>query len=243
MELKGKTAFVTGGAIRIGKSISTELANNGVNLAINYNRSDEAALSLKQELERTGVRVEIFQADISEINQLPCLFDRVNNTFGQVDILINNAGIFPKGKLIDLEKEKLYQVFNINLFAPLFLMQLFAKQLPDGSQGKIINIIDAEIFKRNPERFAYRLAKLGLWEATKLAALELAPNITVNAISPGIMMSIAGYEHMDMEAVANRRVPLKRLGSAEIVAQNVIHILTQDFMTGHNIVIDGGEYL
>lgn len=122
-------------------------------------------------------------------------------------------------------------------------MREFAKQIPDDGQGKIVNIIDAKIFKNDPETFMYRLSKIGLWEATKLAAIELAPRITVNAVSPGLMMPLAGYEHLDMQVVAERRVPLKIMGSAEIVAQNVIHILEQDFMTGNNIILDGGEYI
>lgn len=243
MNLMGKAALVTGGAIRIGKAISTELAKHGVNIALNYNRSVEEALQLKQDLSANGVKVELFKADISDINSLPELFKKVNETFGQIDILINNAGIYPKDTLKTLKTETLEPLFAINLFAPLVLMREFARQIPEDGQGKIINIIDAKIFKHHPETFMYRLTKVALWEATQLAAMELAPRVTVNAISPGLMMSLAGYEHLDMQAVAERRVPLKMLGSGEIVAQNVIHILEQDFMTGNNIVLDGGEYL
>ena len=243
MELKGKTALVTGGAIRIGKAIATALAHQGVNLALVYNRSEEAAHQLKSELRQFGVKVELFQVDISDSVTIEPLLEAVNKSFGPIDILINNAGIFPKGKLMDLNQETLNQVFSVNLFAPLLLMRAFAKQLPEDKHGKIVNIIDAKVFKSSPERFAYRLTKVALWEATKLAAMELAPKVTVNAVSPGLMMSLAGMEHLDMQAVAERRVPLKILGSGEIVAENVIHILQQDFMTGNNIILDGGEYL
>lgn len=145
--------------------------------------------------------------------------------------------------LKNLKIDTLEALFGINLYAPLVLMREFAKQIPEDGHGKIINIIDAKIFKHDPETFMYRLSKVALLEATKLAAMELAPNITVNAISPGLMMSLAGYEHLDMQAVAERRVPLKILGSGEIVAQNLIHILKQDFMTGNNIILDGGEFI
>lgn len=243
MKLKGKTALITGGAIRIGKAISTELANHGVNIAMHYHRSKSEAMQLQNELRGKGVKVELFKADISDLESIPGFFEEVNKTFPQIDILVNNAGVFPKGGLLDINKEQLDQVFGINLFAPLFLMRAFAKQIPSDGQGKIVNIVDAKVFKSEPARFAYRLTKIALWEATKMAAMELAPRITVNAISPGLMMSLAGYEHLDMQAVAERRVPLKILGSGEIVAQNLIHILKQDFMTGNNIIIDGGEYI
>ena len=200
-------------------------------------------MQIQNELRGKGVKVELFKADISDLESIPGFFEEVNKTFPQIDILVNNAGVFPKGGLLDINKEKLDQVFGINLFAPLFLMRAFAKQIPSDGQGKIVNIVDAKVFKSEPARFAYRLTKVALWEATKMAAMELAPRITVNAISPGLMMSLAGYEHLDMQAVAERRVPLKILGSGEIVAQNLIHILKQDFMTGNNIIIDGGEYI
>lgn len=243
MDLKGKTALVTGGAIRIGKAIATALAHRGVNLALVYNRSEDAAQQLKSELRQLGVKVELYQVDLSDSTAIEPLLDAVKKSLGPLDILINNAGIFPKGKLMDLTQETLNQVFSVNLFAPLFLMRAFAEQLPEETQGKIVNIIDAKVFKSSPERFAYRLTKVALWEATKMAAMELAPRVTVNAVSPGLMMSLAGMEHLDMQSVAERRVPLKMLGSGEIVAHNVIHILEQDFMTGNNIVLDGGEYL
>lgn len=243
MDLNGQNAFITGGAIRIGRAISKELSKHGVNVAINYNNSGDQAEQLRQEIIQNGVKVELFKADISDIHGLPELFAKVKQSFGQIDILINNAGIYPRDTLMSLKTDTLAPLFAINLFAPLVLMREFAKQIPDDGHGKIINIVDAKIFKNDPETFMYRLTKVGLWEATKLAAIELAPHITVNAISPGLMMSLAGYEHLNMQAVAERRVPLKILGSPEIVAQNVIHILKQDFMTGNNIILDGGEYI
>ena len=243
MDLNGQNAFITGGAIRIGRAISKELSKHGVNVAINFNNSGDQAEQLRQEIIQNGVKVELFKADISDIHGLPELFAKVKQSFGQIDILINNAGIYPRDTLMSLKTDTLDPLFAINLFAPLVLMREFAKQIPDDGHGKIINIVDAKIFKNDPETFMYRLTKVGLWEATKLAAIELAPRITVNAISPGLMMSLAGYEHLNMQAVAERRVPLKILGSPEIVAQNVIHILKQDFMTGNNIILDGGEYI
>ena len=88
-----------------------------------------------------------------------------------------------------------------------------------------------------------RMTKNALAEMTRMFALELAPNITVNAIAPGIMLPLAGYEHLDMDQLAGKKVPLKRIGSPEIVAENALHILRQDFMTGSIIKIDGGEYI
>ena len=185
MEIKGKNALVTGGAIRIGKAISSELAKHGVNIALHYHSSVDSAIALKPELESEGIRVGLFQQDLSETEALPAFFSHIIETFGQIDILINNAGIYPRDRLKNLKIDTLEALFGINLYAPLVLMREFAKQIPEDGHGKIINIIDAKIFKHDPETFMYRLSKVALWEATKLAAMELAPNITVNAISPG----------------------------------------------------------
>jgi len=110
-------------------------------------------------------------------------------------------------------------------------------------QGKVINISDARVFRHETDHFSYRVTKDAINTITAMFALELAPNITVNAIAPGIMLPLQGYEHVDLLAVADRQIPLRQIGSPEIVAQNVLHILNQDFMTGHVIRVDGGEFL
>ncbi len=241
MELKHKTALVTGGAIRLGRAISLALAAEGCNVAIHYNISEQEALEVRQEARSLGVKAEIFPFDLSDFENTHELFNEVNRRMGKVDILINNAGNYMRGYGLDTTIEVLKDSFNLNLFSPWWLIKSFVTQLPEGENGKIVNICDAGIYRTASDHFAYRLTKKALCELTRMFALELAPRITVNAVAPGIMMPLAGYEHIDMDKVAQRRIPLGRIGSAEIIAENVIHILQQDFITGSIIRIDGGE--
>lgn len=241
MELSGKTALVTGGGVRLGRAIVLALAQEGCNVAIHFNRSKEKALEVNQLALDLGVRAEVFQFDLSDFSNLDQLMADVNSHFGPVDILINNAGNYKKGNGLKTDLDTLQTSFNVNLFAPWWLTKSFVKQLATDKNGKVVNICDAGIFRTASDHFAYRLTKKSLCEMTRMFALELAPRITVNAVAPGIMLSLSGFEHIDMEEVAARRIPLNRIGSPEIIAENVLHILHQDFMTGSIIKVDGGE--
>ncbi len=241
MELKGKTALVTGGGIRLGRAIVLALAKEGCHVAIHFNTSREEAIEGKEQCLELGVKADVFQFDLSDFSKVDQLMTEVNETFGVVSVLINSAGNYKKGSGLKTELDSLQSSFNVNLFAPWWLTKAFVKQLPDDQNGKIVNICDAGIFRTATDHFAYRLTKKALFEMTRMFALELAPNITVNAVAPGIMMPLAGYEHIDMDQVAERKIPLNRIGSPEIIAENVLHLLHQDFMTGSIIKVDGGE--
>lgn len=243
MNLSGKTALITGSGIRLGRAIALALAQQGCNLALHYNTSVEPVNEVRTLVRGKHVGAELFQADLSDLSITEQLFDRIRERMGSVDILINNASVYTSGSGLVTTIDSVETTFRLNLFAPLLLTKKFAQQLPEGRQGKVINISDAKTFVTRKDHFAYRLTKTALNEMTRMFALELAPNITVNAIAPGIMLPLAGFEHIDMDAVAERRIPLKTIGSPEIIAENVIHILEQDFMTGSIIKIDGGESL
>ncbi|HSN95413.1 MAG TPA: SDR family oxidoreductase [Anaerolineaceae bacterium] len=241
MDLIGKVALVTGSGVRLGRAIAKAMAMEGCNLALHYNHSVEEAESLQEELKPLGGRYELFQADLSDPEQIEKLISSIYAQFSQLDVLVNNAGIYPKGKGLETDSQMLQQVFSVNLFSQILLIKAFALHLPEDASGKIVNISDSKVFKHGIDHFAYRLTKSGINEMTMQFALELAPRITVNAVAPGIMMPLAGLEGMDMQPVAERRVPLKRIGSPELIAENVIHLLKQDFITGQIIRVDGGE--
>lgn len=241
MDLSGKVALVTGSGVRLGRAIAKALAVEGCNLALHYNNSAVEAESLREELKVFGGSYELFQADLSDNEQIDRLIQAIHFQFSHLDILVNNAGIYPKGNGLETDLETLLQVFRVNLFSQFLLIQAFANQLPESAPGKVVNISDSKVFKRGTDHFAYRLTKSAINEMTMQFALELAPRITVNAVAPGIVMPLAGREDMDMQPVAERRVPLKRIGNPEMIAENVIHLLKQDFITGQIIRVDGGE--
>lgn len=243
MELKNKTALITGGGIRLGKAIALALADQSVNLAVHYNSSQKPAEEVQKIAKQKGVKAELFQADLSDLTAIEPLFEQIQIKLGQVDILINNASVYTPGSGLNADASTLNATFALNLFAPILLTRQFALQLPEDKHGKVINISDAKTFVTKKDHFAYRLTKHALNQMTRMFALELAPRITVNAVAPGIMLPLAGFGHVDIDEVAARRIPLKMPGSPEIVAENVIHILKQDFMTGSIITVDGGESL
>lgn len=243
MDLKGKNALVTGSGIRLGRAIALALGEAGCNLALHYNSSVKSVTQVKTDLEKIGRKARVFQQDLEDIAHVQDLMDQVCSKFGHVDILINNAGIYPAGPGKAATPEKISRVFNVNLFSPWLLISAFANQLPRDAEGKVINISDGKVFRTGTDHFSYRVTKQAINAITAMFALELAPKITVNAIAPGTMLPLQGYEHVNLQVVADRQIPLKRIGNPEIVAQNVLHILRQDFMTGHVIRVDGGEFL
>jgi len=243
MELEGKNVLITGGGIRLGRAIALALGKQGCNLALHYHSSITQAAQVKDELDKLGRKTQLYQQDLEDISTVQDLMAHAVQDFGHIDVLINNAGIYPAGSGKAVTPEKLNRVFNVNLFAPWLLIAAFAKQLPEGAQGKVISISDGKVFRTGTDHFSYRVAKQALNTITAMFALELAPNITVNAIAPGVMLPLQGYEHVDLQAVADHQIPLKRVGSPEIIVQNVLHILSQDFMTGHVLRVDGGEFL
>jgi len=243
MELRGKTALITGSAVRIGRAMALSLAKEGCNLILHYNASSEKVKILQSEVKELGIEAITIQANLMNSDETEALIPHCLDLTQQIDILINNAGIYKNATGMNSSHEIWDMQFALNLRAPFLLTQSFAKHLPKGAQGKVVNISDARVFHQQPDHFVYRLTKSALLDMTKMFALELAPDITVNSVALGIMMPLAGLEHIDLNILAERRVPLKRIGSPEIAAENVLHILEQDFMTGTIIRVDGGEFL
>jgi glucose 1-dehydrogenase len=243
MELKGKTALITGGGIRLGRAYALALAKEGVNLAIHYNRSVGPAEETAQIAREMGVEAITVGADFNDLAAVEGLFPKIQNHFKVVDILINNAAIYLRGSGLETDREKWESQFRINLQTPFILIQNFASQLPKGRPGRILNIADAQILQHRPDHFAYRLTKLALVEMTRMLAIELAPDITVNAFAPGIMLPLADREDVDLEAYAKTHVPLRRTGNPEIAVENALHLIRSDFTTGAFLRVDGGQYL
>lgn len=244
MNLEGKTAVITGGAIRIGRALTLALAREGCHVFIHYGQSAGPAQETREEARSLGVEAEMYQADLADDQAAKGIIPAAAARFGSVEILINSAAIFPEAdNFKDTDTAMWNKLFNINLRAPFLLSQSFAGQLPDSAQGKIINILDARERRTGRDHFAYRLAKGGLWQMTEMLALELAPSVTVNGVALGAILPPPGEAQTYLDQLAQRKVPLKRAGSAELVAENVLHLLDQDFLTGVIIPIDGGQFL
>lgn len=243
MELKGKTALVTGGGIRLGRAFALALAHEGANLVVHYNSSKNPAEETAQKARELNVRAVTVGANFNDIQAVKSIFPQALTHFDCIDILINNAAIYLRGSGLETTMENWEKQFRINLQAPFMLTQAFAHQLPAGRLGRVLNIADAQVIQRKPDHFAYRLTKNGLIEMTRMFASELAPQITVNALGLGIMLPLAGNENADLQEYAEKHVPLNRAGSPDIAAQNALHLIKSDFTTGAFLRVDGGQYL
>lgn len=244
MDLHGKVALVTGGAVRVGRALTLALAEAGCAVVVHYGRSAESARQTAADAAALGVETALVSADLRHADAADTIFAAAARHFSHVDILVNSAAIFPEDDALDVtDADRWDTLFAINLRAPYLLTQAFARQLPPGTPGRIININDARVFRPETDHFVYRLTKEGLLTMTHMAAQALAPHITVNAVALGAILPPPGQDDAYLQAIADTRIPLRRAGNADIVARNVIHLLRQDFVTGVTIKLDGGEFL
>lgn len=243
MELKNKSALVTGAGVRLGRAYALALAKEGVNIVVHYNSSQEPAEETARQVRAFGVEAITLEANFNNLDAIEALFPQAVRHLGHIDILINNAALYLRGRGLETDRETWEKQFKVNLQAPFMLIQAFAQQLPKKALGRVLNVADAQIIQHEPDHFAYRLTKYALVEMTRMFAKELAPRITVNALGLGIMLPLAGNEDADLQAYAEKRVPLKRPGSPQIAIQNALHLIKSDFTTGAFLRVDGGQYL
>jgi len=184
-EMQGKVILVTGGAKRVGAAICRRLQAAGANIAIHYRSSEQEALALQDELNALRPKsASVFQADLLDLNVLPQLVRRIIKQCGQLDALVNNASSFYATPLTDIDKQQWRDLLGTNLQAPLFLAQAAADELRR-RHGCIVNIADIHAERPMHGHLLYSIAKAGLVALTKGLAQEMAPQVRVNAVSPG----------------------------------------------------------
>jgi pteridine reductase len=242
MQLDGKVAIVTGGAVRLGKALALALAEQGVRLVIHYGSSAGPAQETVAKIKAMGSDALAIQADLSQPREAPSIVERAAAHFGQADILVNSAAIFGPGNWDDTTEANWDQHFAINLKSPFFLSQAFAAHVGPERAGYIINIADWRGVRPGPDHVAYTLTKAALIAMTKSLALALAPNIQVNAIAPGLILPPPGEDQSYLERKADK-IPAQRVGSPEEIAKAMIFLLRSDFVTGDLILMTGGEHL
>jgi pteridine reductase len=242
LNLAGKVAVVTGGAVRLGKAQALALAGQGVRVVIHYGHSAAEAEETVNQVRALGGEAVRIQADLRQLNQISTVIPRAVAHFGQVDILVNSAAIFKPGDVNNTTESIWDEQFAINLKAPFFLSQAFVAHFDMGRRGHIVNIADWRAVHPSPLYLTYTLTKTGLVAMTQSLALALAPNIQVNAIAPGAILPPPGHDQAYLDRLA-QRIPLRRVGSAEEVATALLFLLRSDFVTGEVIQVNGGQYL
>jgi pteridine reductase len=242
MELIGKVALVTGGAVRLGKALSLAMADEGVRLVVHYNSSLGPAEQTVADIKARGSHALAIQADLSQFSQIPSLIQRGALHFGQIDILVNSAAIFEVANLAQTTEADWERHFAINLKAPFFLSQAFAAHVGEARRAHIVNIADWKGVRPALNHLAYSLTKSGILAMTRALALALAPNIQVNAIAPGAVLPPPGGDQGYLDRLA-RSIPMRRAGSPGEVAEALIYFLKSDFVTGETIFVTGGQHL
>ena len=239
MKLRGKTALVTGGAVRIGKAICEALADEGCNVVIHCSRSLPEARQLAGDIRARGVKAWVVREAIDSEADCRSLISASLKQAKHLDILVNNAAVFHKNRLATTTERKLNVELGINLFAPIFLTRAFAEQT---EQGAVINLLDRRIMANDPDCLPYSLSKKGLAAFTQEAALALAPAITVNAVAPGAVLPPPGKGAHYLHDHAGR-IPLHVRISPRDVAAGVMALLQLEGVTGQTLFVDGGQHL
>jgi len=242
MELKGSVAVVTGGAVRLGRAISLALAGEGAAVFIHYNRSAGPAEALKDEIIAAGGTAAAGSGDLSDPGKARAILAEAGESLGPVNVLVNSASGFPSDTIRSVDVDAWQSTMNLTLGSPLFLTQAFAAQVPEDHSGAIVNITDIKTMRPYKEHLSYMLAKGGIDTLTRAAALALAPNIRVNAVALGVILPPPGEGEGYVNALA-ASLPLQRAGGTQVVADTVVFLAKNDFITGEIIHLDGGALL
>jgi pteridine reductase len=237
--LVGKTALVTGAARRLGRAICLALAGRGVHVVIHYRRSADEASSLLEEVQALGVQGWRVGADLEDPRQVDGLFSQAKGQAGPIDILINNASVWPQETLWDVTDQSLSTAMRVHALAPLVLSRDLAKQQ---RPGHIVNILDTRVTSYDKGHAAYHISKRALLTLTRMLALELAPAVAVNAVAPGLMLPPEGQDQAYLERLAYTN-PLNRYGGPEDITDAVLFLLDTRFVTGQVLYIDGGFHM
>jgi pteridine reductase len=242
--MQGKVILVTGGTKRLGAAICRKLHTAGMNLMVHYRSSEGEAQMLQTELNQTRPgSVALVQADLLDITQLPNLIDETIKHFGKMDSLVNNASSFYPSPMGEITEESWDELIGSNCKAPLFLSQAAAPHLKK-QHGCIVNIVDIHAEWPLKKYVIYSSAKGALATLTRSLALELAPEIRVNGISPGSILWPENGEWSDELARKHiiGKTLLKRIGEPGDIAKTVLFLISDaPYITGQIIVVDGGR--
>lgn len=237
--LSGKTALVTGAAKRLGRAMAEELARAGANLVLHYHQSRTEAEALLPALAPYGVKTVLLQADLTKPEEAEGLLLRAVDAAGPVDCLVNNASGFAFNTLRDVTFAELSRDMALSAFAPLVLTR---SMVMAGQGGSVVNLLDCRMVDYDSKHVSYHLAKRSLYALTRMMAEEFAPELRVNAVAPGIILPPEGEGEPWLRHMRKTN-PLQTNGTPEQVAQAVLFLLSQPFITGQVIFVDGGRHL
>lgn len=248
-DLAGEVALVTGGGVRIGAAIVEALARAGAGVVIHHRRSRAAAERLAHRIKAAGGDAWAVKADLAKARDRGRLLaDAATAAGGPVTLLVNNASSFPEARMAGLAFDGLVEAIELNAWAPFALTRTFAEQLPERRRGAVVNLVDARVADYDWGHVGYWLAKCMLADLTRACAVEYAPRVTVNGVSPGAVLApsskpMSREEEAEFLKRMAKHVPLHRTPRPEDIAATVVHLLSSPTTTGTIVQVDGGRHL
>ena len=247
MQLQGTVAIVTGGNGGLGQRICHALAKAGSDVVVVYAQSHEEAQAVTTQLQHTGVRAEAIACDVTQPQQVHGLMSRVLDTFGRVDILVNDAAYnkwIPFNDLDAMTYEEWQKILDVNLTGPMLCIKAIATVMKRQGGGRIVNIASIAGLQPTGSSIPYAVSKAGLIHLTRCMAVGLAPEILVNCVAPGYMEDTRATANLDQtyRARAEAGALLKRAADKDDVASQVVAFCQTDSITGQTLVIDAGRF-
>lgn len=245
-KLTGKVALVTGGGTGIGKETSLLLAKEGVDIAVNYSRSKAEAEQTASDIAKLGQKGIAICADVSNDKSVRKMVNEVVVNLGRLDILVNNAGTTQFIPIDDLEgmTEKIWdEILAVNLKGTFFCCRAAIPHMRMAGGGHIVNVSSVAAFTGQGSSIAYSASKAAMINLGRSLAVSQGPDIRVNTVAPGVVQTrwIKGWEKFtDRHREA---APLKRHATPQDVAHGILGLITNGFITGHTLVVDGGRTL
>ncbi len=235
-------ALVTGGARRIGRAIVEDLGAHGWAVAIHCNRSRDEAEGLAAAIRNSGGSAAIVTGDFADPETPARVVADAKAALGPLTLLVNNASIFEADAVGSLDRALWDRQMAINLTAPVFLAEAFARQLPDDVEGNVVNLLDQSIWRPTPSHYSYQVSKAALAAATERLAQALAPQVRVNAIAPGpvlpsVYQSAEGYRRLVGSTPLGRAPDLTEFG------RTIRYYVETRSITGQVIALDSGQHL
>jgi len=244
-DLTGRVALVTGGSRGIGRACCELLAKSGADVAINYQRSEQAAREVGELVAACGGNYHLCQANVSSPEEVQAMVAGVEQALGPIDLLVNNAGIFDYVSHEETTLELWQRTLDVNLTGAYLVTWSVKPGMIQRQFGRIVNISSIAGLRPRPMSIAYSVSKAGLISFTKCVAEALAPhNVRVNAVSPGLIRTeiLDGVEQETLDQLVDS-TPLGRIGEPDDIAQLVLFLLSERsrFMTGQTLVASGGR--
>jgi NAD(P)-dependent dehydrogenase (short-subunit alcohol dehydrogenase family) len=234
--------LVTGAARRVGRGIALHLARHGWGIAVHYGNSEAEASEVVALIRAEGGRAVALQANLEREEEVERLTPRAAEILGPLSCLVNNASAFEPDHAWNATRRSWDLHMMVNLRAPLILTQGFARQLPEGTVGNVINIIDERVWNLTPHFLSYTVSKAALWTLTRTLAPALAPRIRVNALGPGPTLPSVHQTPESFRALCET-MPLQRGTNPEEIGRAIRFLLEAPAVTGQMIALDGGQHL